>query len=116
MFNRLKSTNHCVFMDNLYMSASFSRKCISCDKKVRIHGVTRREGKGIPSVVKQLEVQDVKQVENVRNTVKVAVLEGDSKVKDLLAISYYDSKPCYFLSTVIDKVSWDTCGKNALAR
>ena len=35
------------------------------------------------------------EVENVRKTVKVAVLEGDSKVKDLLAISYYDSKPCY---------------------
>ena len=70
----------------------------------------------ITSVIKQLEVQDIKQVDNVRNAVKVAVLEGDSKVKDLLAISYYDSKPCYFLSTVIDQVSWNTYGKNIFSK
>ena len=93
------------------MSASFACKVISCETKVKIHGVTRREGKGIPTIVKQLEVQNIKEVEKVRNTIKVAVLEGDAQTKDLLAISYYDSKPCYFLSTVINKVNWVTCRK-----
>ena len=112
MFDHLKHPNHCCFMDNLYMSASFARKVISCKKKVKIHGVTRKEGKGIPSIVKQLEIQNFKEVEKVRNTVKVAVLEGDAQIKDLLAILYYDSKPYYFLSTVINEVKWDTCGKD----
>ena len=116
MFDHLKSTNHSCFMDNLYMSASFARNVFSCEKKVRIHGVTRREGKGIPSIIKQLEVQDINEVERVRNTIKVAVLEGDTKVNDLVAISYYDSKPCYFLSTVIDEVSWVTCGKQIYSK
>ena len=43
-----------------------------------------------------------------QNTLKVVVLEGDKIVKDLVAISYYDSKPLYFLSTVVSEVKWDT--------
>ena len=116
MFDQLKAENHSVFMDNLYMSASFARSVISCDKKVKIHGVTRREGKGIPQVVKQYEVQDKKELEKVRNNVKVAVLEGDSAIEDLIAISYYDSKPVYFLSTVIPDISWHTCGKQVYSK
>ena len=116
MFDQLKAENHSVFMDNLYMSASFARNVVSCDKKVKIHEVARREGKGIPKIVKQFEVQDKKEVEKVRNTVKVAVLEGDSQVKDLVAISYYDSKPVYFLSTVIPDISWHTCGKQVYSK
>ena len=65
MFDYIKSTNHCCFMDNLYMSASFARKVISCEKKVRIHGVTRRDGNGMPSIVKQLEVQDINEVKRI---------------------------------------------------
>ena len=60
------------------MSTSFAQNVISCDKKVQIHGVTRREGKGIPQVMKQFKVQDQKELEKVRNNVKVSVLEGDS--------------------------------------
>ena len=41
----------------------------------------------------------------------MAALEGDTKIKDLLAISFDDSKPYYFLSTVINEVNWITCGK-----
>ena len=44
--------------------------------------------------------------EKARGTIKVAVLEGDPGVKYLLAISIYDSKPVYFLSSVLDKVYW----------
>ena len=37
---------------------------------------------------------------------KVAVLEGDPLINHLVAISYYDTKPVYFLSTVIEDVRW----------
>ena len=44
------------------------------------------------------------------------MLEGDAQIKDLLAISYYDSKLCYFLSTVINKINWVTCGKGVYSK
>ena len=43
-------------------------------------------------------------MERERGTVKVEILEGNPEAKNLLAISIYDSKPVYFLSTVIDRV------------
>ena len=58
------------------------------DNWMKIHGVTRREGKGIPSCVWQHEVQDETTLDSVQNTLKVAVLEGDKVVMDLIAISY----------------------------
>ena len=41
-----------------------------------------------------------------KGTVKVAVLNGDPDIKQMIAISYYDSKPIYFLSTVVRNVEW----------
>ena len=35
----------------------------------------------------------------------MAVLNGDKIVKDLVAISFYDSKPVYFFSAVIPEVN-----------
>ena len=56
--------------------------------------------------VHQYEVSDEKNLDEQRNTIKVAVLEGDPLTKDLVAISFYDTKPVYFLSSVIDEVKW----------
>ena len=56
--------------------------------------------------VHQYEVSDEKKLDEQRNTIKVAVLEGDPLIKHLVAISYYDTKPVYFLSTVIEDVRW----------
>ena len=58
MFGQLKNKNNCVFMDYLYMSALFARRVMGSDNCVKIHGVTRREGKGTPNCVQQYEVQD----------------------------------------------------------
>ena len=35
---------------------------------------------------------------NTRATVNAAVLENDSKCKGLIALSFYDSKPVYFVT------------------
>ena len=77
--------------------------------------MTRKEGKGIPTCVRQFEVKDEKMLEAVRNTVQVAVLEGDEQINDLVAISFYDSKQVYFISTVVPEIKWEVCGRNILA-
>jgi hypothetical protein len=66
--------------------------------------------------VKQFEVQDQKELEEVRNNVKIAVLEGDSAIDNLVAISYDDSKPVYFLSTVVPDINCETCGKQVYSK
>ena len=52
----------------------------------------------------------------VKNTVKVAVLEGDNACKDLVAISYYESKPVYFLSTVVNDIKWEMVTKKVFSK
>ena len=42
----------------------------------------------------------------MRHTVKVAVLRGDEVCKDLLAVSIYDTKPVYFLTSVASEIKW----------
>ena len=37
---------------------------------------------------------------------KVAALDGDPDIKQMIAISYYDYKPIYLLSTVVRNVEW----------
>ena len=37
---------------------------------------------------------------------KVAVLDGDPNIKQMITISYYDSKLIYFLFTVVRNVEW----------
>ena len=83
---------------------------------MKIHGVTRREGKGVPKIIQQFEANDEKQLEMVRNTIKVAVLEGDAAIDDLVAILYYNSKPVYFLLTVVPDVSWKSCSKHIYSK
>eukprot|EP00957_Ditylum_brightwellii_P051865 3933663-Ditylum_brightwellii.AAC.1 len=42
----------------------------------------------------------------VNNTAKVALLENDPSIKDLVAILYYDYKPVCFLTTALKNVAW----------
>ena len=46
----------------------------------------------------------------------MAVLHGDRIVKDLIAISFYDYKPVYFLSTVIPEVKWTKINKQSTVK
>ena len=106
LFDQLKSKHHCLWMDNLYMSAQFAKTALNSRNKVKIHGVTRNHNKGVPKIIEQQEMQNEQQALAVKGTVKVAVLKNDPVIKDLVAISYYDSKPVYFLSTIIKNVTW----------
>ena len=88
------------------MSAKFARLCLMMPQKVMIHGVTRPSMRGVPAVVKQVEVTSKVQLAKVRNTVKVAVLKGDSVCNNLVCVSLYDSKPIYLLSNACTEVKW----------
>ena len=57
MFKQLKNKNHSIYIDNLYMSASFARNCLCLSNKVKIHGVTRIDKRGIPKCVMQGSIQ-----------------------------------------------------------
>ena len=41
-----------------------------------------------------------------KGTVKAAVLENDSKCKGLIVLSFYDSKPFYFVTKACKNIQW----------
>lgn len=106
MFDQLDSEYHNIWFDNLYLSARFAKAAYEHNKKVRIAGPTRKKGRGLPQCVIQEEVKNASQVKYVRGEVKAAVLKGDDKLPDLVAVSYYDSKPVHFLSTICESIAW----------
>ena len=60
----------------------------------------------LPSCVIQQDAKGEKNTEAARGTVRAAVLKDDSKVKDLIAFSVYDSKPVHFLSSAATSLKW----------
>ena len=55
-----------------------------------------------------MELTNENMIMQVCNKIKVAILEDDDDIQELIAVSYYDSKSVYFLSTVVDEVKWIT--------
>ena len=76
-------------------------------KKVRLHSVTIKGGKGLPNFVLQDEVQNRTEQDKVRGTVLAAELKGDPKCPSLLTLSVYDTKPVHFLIMYAEKIFWD---------
>ena len=116
LFDQLHHKNHSCFMDNLYMSALFALRSLNLLNAVKIHGVTLPSLKGVPSCVHQDKYTNEQRAEEAKGTIKVAKLVGEAKCKNLLAISYYDSKPIYFLSTVLNEVKWDENQKQVYSK
>ena len=106
LISQLPDKYYTLGMDNLYNSAKLCRLCYGMDQKVMVHGVTRPSLRGIPPAIKQEEVKRKGDLEAVRHTVKAAVLKGDSVCKDLLAVSIYDTKPVYFLTSATSQLYW----------
>ena len=106
MFDQLEEKNHNCWFDNLYLSAKFARASFTHKNKVRISGPTQKSGRGLPQCVLQEEKTSPLEICQVHGTVKAAVLEGDSEMPDLVAVSYYDQKPVHFLSTIVRKAGF----------
>ena len=97
MFDQLEEKNHNCWFDNLYLSAKFAKASFTHKNKVHISGPTRKCGRGLPQCVLQEEKMSPSEIHQVRGTVKAAVLEGDSEMPDLVAVSYYDQKPVHYM-------------------
>jgi len=106
LFDALPDKRHRVYFDNLYMSAKFARAAYNHPKQVFVAGVVRKGGRGLPPAIFQEEVKNPKEVQQVRGTVKVAVLKGDPGCPDLIAASVYDTKPVHFMSMAAELIQW----------
>ena len=51
LFDHLEDQFHECGVDNLYMSAKFCRDAYTHHKKVKLHGVTRKDGRGLPRYI-----------------------------------------------------------------
>jgi hypothetical protein len=106
MFEQLPSKHYVCGMDNLYMSSKLALYAATCRAKVYIHGVTRQSGRGIPKCIEQTPQTTKENIMRNRGTVKVARLVGDPDLKDLVAVSYYDVKPFYFMTNAWTDIKW----------
>ena len=106
LFDTLNEFFHHGGFNNLYNSVNFCRSVFNHEKKVLVHGVTSKGGRGIPECVTQEEVKTRTAISQVRGRVKVAKLEGDDTCPHLIASSIYDTKPVHYLSMVSDKIEW----------
>ena len=111
MFDQLEEEYHNCWFYNLYLSAKFAKALLTHDKKIRISGPTRKSGRGLPKCVIQEGKKYPSEISAVCGTVKATVLDGDTEVPDLVAVSYYDQKPVHFLSTIYESITWIECTK-----
>jgi hypothetical protein len=93
-------------MDNLYLSAKFAKACLNHPMKVLISGVTRKSGRGLPACVIQEEAKTKRLQLAARGTVKAAVLRGDKDCVDLVACSFYDTKPVHIITNIAKLIEW----------
>ena len=107
LFDGLEDLHHQYGVDNLYMSAKFCKDAWNHPNKIKLHGVTRKGGRGLPSTVIQDEVQNKVEQEKVRGTVLASKLDGDVTCPSLLAVSVYDTKPVHFLTMAAEKICWE---------
>ena len=70
-----------------------------------IRGVGR-PSRWVPKCVYQEAVTQKDAILRAKGTVKAATLVGDSTCKNLVALSFYDSKPVYFISNACEKIQW----------
>ena len=74
---------------------------------IKLHGVTCKSGRVLPSTIMQQELQNKAEQEKVRGIVLAADLVSDSKCPSLIAVSVYDTKPVHFLSMKHDSIKWE---------
>ena len=79
----------------MFDSIKFTRAAYNLEVKgrkmrVKVQGVIRASGRGVPKCVKQEAMKTKAAQEAARGTTKLAVLHGDPKSKDIIIGSCYD--------------------------
>ena len=87
---------HICGVNNLYMSDKFFKDTFNYNKKINLHGVTRKSVSGIPESIVQDEVSNKKDQEKVRGTVCASELIGEKYCPLLIAVSVYYTKLVHF--------------------
>ena len=72
------------------------------------------ENRGIPISVLQTKLQNSQLADEQDNTVKVAILEVDSTIGNLIAVYFCYSKSVSFLSSSIIEIKWNAFSKKSL--
>ena len=105
LIQQLNYKHHCIFMDNLYLSAKL---CLYVWKlfKCFIHGVVRQGGRGVPNEIKQEQKTKHQEEYQARGTLMSAVCTGDPNMTEIICTSLYDVKPFYMMTTVSDQIVW----------
>ena len=93
-------------MDNIYNSDEFSEAAYNNEKKLLIHGVTRKGMRGTPTSVTQEELKSKKAHIETRVTSKEAFTEGDTKCTNLIEAIIYDTTPIHYISMVSEELKW----------
>ena len=86
------------------MSVEFCKDAYNHPKKMCLHGVTRKGGRGLTEFILQEVVTNSGVQEMVRGTVHTTELVGDSKCSSLEIVSVYDTKPTYFLTMATKRI------------
>ena len=81
-----------------------------------MQSVTRIDKKGILIFIQKTEVKDIKMVGEIRNTIKVEVLEEDNEIANSISILFYKYNPEYFLSLSFRILSGRQCQKRCLSK
>ena len=98
---------HICGVNNFYMSTKFCKDIFKHNKKINLHGVTRKSGRGLPEYILQEEVSNKKYQEKFRGTVRAAELIGDKYFPSLITVLVYDTKPIHFLTMATESIFWD---------
>jgi len=106
MIEQLPAQYYSMGMDNLFSSVKFTRSAFQVKQHVMTHGVVRPKNRGVPEIVMQNEVTRKAELQEARNTLKVARLVGAEEGLDIVIASVYDSKPVYILSNCCEEVKW----------
>ncbi len=77
----------------------------SLPNPVLVHGILRKSGQGCPHWIIQEDKQG-KAANQVRGTMKAAVLTGNSWSSNLAVASCYNQKPFYMISHSCESVTW----------
>ena len=71
-----------------------------------VEGICQSDRHSFPDITKQEEVRGEENIRRVVGTTKAAKLVIEGIEETIVAISVYDSKPVYFLSSSCKEIRW----------
>ena len=110
LLNQLEENSyHQIFYDNLHTSLKLTKGAIIYARsKCLTRGACRMKNRGLPISTMLGKVTRKVDKASMVGTTKASVLNADEHCPNVITFSAHDQKPVYFLSTVMDSISWET--------